>query len=97
MEKSYVLPGSTVDLENFETSYEGELSKKEGKECLEKLTKSLRDLQELLHAEHQQKVLVIASVIVEKLQGLGMQFPEEIPEIDSYRTQLSTMLKEGST
>jgi len=60
MMKQYrVLPGSEVNLQTCETSYGGELSKTDGKARLEKLTKSLRDLQELMYAEHQHKVLVV--------------------------------------
>jgi len=59
MDQYRVLPGSEVKLQTCETSYGGELSKKDGKARLEKLTKSLRDLQELMYAEHQHKVLVV--------------------------------------
>ena len=36
--------------------------------------------------------LVVASIIEKTLQGLDMQFPEEVPEIDNYREQLIQML-----
>lgn len=39
--------------------------------------------------------LVVASVIVEKVQSLGMAFPEEVPDIDAYRSQLEQMVAEG--
>ena len=38
--------------------------------------------------------LSVASVIVEKLASLEMQFPEEVPDIDSFRTQLTNMIGE---
>lgn len=59
MDKYRVVPGSPVDLKTYETTYEGDLSKKDGKDQLETLTKSLRDLQVLLYAEHRQKVLIV--------------------------------------
>jgi len=59
MDQYRVLPGSEVDLQTCETSFGGELSKKDGKARLEKLTKSLCDLQELMYAEHQHKVLIV--------------------------------------
>ena len=40
--------------------------------------------------------LSVASVIVDKLASLGMQFPEEVPDIDSFRTQLTNMIGEES-
>lgn len=36
--------------------------------------------------------LVIATVIVEKLNSLNMRFPEELTDIDSYRTKLQGMI-----
>jgi PPK2 family polyphosphate:nucleotide phosphotransferase len=59
MDQYRSVPGSPIDLAACKTSYDGDLSRKDGKKQLEKLTKSLRDLQELLYAEHQQKVLVV--------------------------------------
>jgi PPK2 family polyphosphate:nucleotide phosphotransferase len=48
-----------VDLGHFETRYEGEMEKKQGKDLLNQHNKTLRDLQEVLFAEHKQKVLVV--------------------------------------
>jgi len=38
--------------------------------------------------------LIVASVILETLQNLGMAFPEEVLEIDAYRSQLAAMIGE---
>lgn len=38
--------------------------------------------------------LVIASVIIDTLNNLDMQFPEEVPDIDSYRNQLVEMIED---
>jgi len=38
--------------------------------------------------------LVVASVVLDSLKSLDMQFPEEVPEIDSYRSQLTAMIGE---
>lgn len=38
--------------------------------------------------------MAVAEVIVEKLQSLGMQFPAEVPDIDSYRNRLKGMIKD---
>jgi len=38
--------------------------------------------------------LVVSTVIIEKLQSLEMQFPKEVPDIDSFRSQLMAMLDE---
>jgi PPK2 family polyphosphate:nucleotide phosphotransferase len=59
MENYCVLPESQVDLSKFETRYQGEISKKDGKASLKEYSKTLRDLQELLFAEHQQKILIV--------------------------------------
>lgn len=59
MEQYRISPGTQVDLDNFETYYQGEVEKKAGKEALIKHNKTLRDLQELLYAEHKQKLLVV--------------------------------------
>lgn len=59
MENYRVSPGTQVDLSKFGTRYEGEISKKDGKARLKKYGKTLRDLQELLFAEHQQKILIV--------------------------------------
>ena len=59
MDQYLVKPNSPVKLRAFGTCFEGGFSKKDAKAQLEKLTKRLRDLQELLYAEHQQKVLIV--------------------------------------
>jgi PPK2 family polyphosphate:nucleotide phosphotransferase len=59
MEQYRVPPNTDVELSNYETYYDGEVEKKEGKDQLKELGKTLRDLQELLFAEHKQKVLVV--------------------------------------
>lgn len=59
MDQYRVVPGSPVDLASCEASFGGDLSRKDGKRQLEILTKSLRDLQELLYAEHRQKILIV--------------------------------------
>jgi len=59
MENYRVLPESQIDLSKFETRYQGEISKKDGKASLKEYSKTLRDLQELLFAEHQQKILIV--------------------------------------
>ena len=38
--------------------------------------------------------LIVATVVLETLQSLGMAFPEEVPEIDAYRSQLAAMIGE---
>lgn len=38
----------------------------------------------------------VASVIVDTLEGLGMQFPKEVPDIDSYREKLEGMIKDAN-
>lgn len=40
--------------------------------------------------------LAVASVIVKTLQGLNMQFPEEVAEIDKYREGLVKMFDKGA-
>ena len=59
MDTYRIIPGTQVDLSQHETSYQGELSKHDGKEQLKDQNKVLRDLQELLYAEHRQKLLVV--------------------------------------
>ena len=59
MDKYRISPGSLVNLDDYETRYEGELSKQEGKDSLKANGNTLRDLQELLYAEHQQKILIV--------------------------------------
>ena len=54
-----VSPGSKVDLKDFNPRYDGDLEKKEGKAQLKELSNVLSDLQELLYAEHKQKVLIV--------------------------------------
>jgi hypothetical protein len=39
--------------------------------------------------------LVVGSVIVDKLNSLGMQFPDEVPDIESYRSTLEGMIKDA--
>ena len=36
--------------------------------------------------------MTVASIIIDKLQSLGMQFPKEVPDINSYRDQLIEMI-----
>ena len=38
--------------------------------------------------------MAVASIIVEKLNSLGMQFPKEVPDIESYRDQLIGMIED---
>ncbi len=59
MEQYRVLPGTEVKLGSFKTRYEGEMTKKQGKAQLKDCSKTLRDLQELLYAEHQHKLLIV--------------------------------------
>jgi PPK2 family polyphosphate:nucleotide phosphotransferase len=59
MEQYRISPGRQVDLSTVETYYEGEIKKKAGKKKLKAMSKTLRDLQELLYAEGKQKVLVV--------------------------------------
>ncbi|MFW5713368.1 MAG: polyphosphate kinase 2 family protein [Brevefilum sp.] len=59
MEQYRVNPGTQVDLSRYEPYYNGSLAKKEGKTQLKDQNKVLRDLQELLYAEHRQKLLVV--------------------------------------
>lgn len=54
-----VPPDTKVDLSTYETYYDGEIKKKEGRKQLNEKSKILRDLQELLYAEGKQKVLVV--------------------------------------
>ena len=62
--EQYCIPSEMkVNLEDFPTRYEGEIEKKEGKARLKQYTKVLSDLQELLYAEHKQKVLVVLQAI----------------------------------
>jgi len=59
MDQYRVSPGSKVTLDAFETYYDGDLEKNEGKDQLKEREKVLRDLQVLLYAEHKQKLLVV--------------------------------------
>jgi len=59
MHQYCVEPGVQVDLSGYETYYDGDLPKNEGKAKLKEQNKILRDLQELLYAEHRQKLLVV--------------------------------------
>ena len=59
MDQYRVEPGTQVDLSGFETYFDGNLAKKDGKAALKDQNKILRDLQELLYAEHRQKLLVV--------------------------------------
>ena len=62
--EQYCIPSEMkVNLEDFPTRYEGEIEKKEGKARLKQYTKVLSDLQELLYAEHKQKILVVLQAI----------------------------------
>jgi hypothetical protein len=36
--------------------------------------------------------MVVGSVIVDKLMSLGMQFPDEVPDLESYRSTLEGMI-----
>jgi PPK2 family polyphosphate:nucleotide phosphotransferase len=59
MDQYRIPPKTKVDLNHFETRYEGEIEKKAGKDLLKEHNKTLRDLQELLYAEHKQKILIV--------------------------------------
>ncbi len=59
MDKYRVPPNTQVNLDEFSTYYSGEIKKKEGKAKLNEHNQTLRDLQELLYAEHKEKILVI--------------------------------------
>jgi len=59
MENYCVPPDTRVDLESFQTYYDGEIEKGAGKDQLKDLSKTIRDLQELLYAENKQKVLIV--------------------------------------
>jgi len=63
MEQYRISPEATVDLDTIETRYEGDLSKKDGKDQLKDLNIELRDLQELLFAEGKQKMLIVLQAI----------------------------------
>ena len=63
MEQYRVSPEVTVDLDTFDTRYEGDLSKKDGKKQLKAQSEELRDLQELLFAEGKRKILIVLQAI----------------------------------
>ena len=59
MEQYRIAPKTKVELSKFETYYSGEIEKKSGKDRLDELNNALRDLQEVLYAEHKHKILVV--------------------------------------
>ncbi len=59
MDQYRIPPETQVDLGQYATSYQGELDKKTGKLQLKEHNKALRDIQELMYAEHKQKLLVV--------------------------------------
>jgi PPK2 family polyphosphate:nucleotide phosphotransferase len=59
MENYLVSPGSKIKINELPTRYEGDLQKADGKKELAELSATLSDLQELLYAEHKQKVLIV--------------------------------------
>jgi len=59
VEQYRISPKSQVDLSEYETSYKGELDKKTGKAQLKEHTLALSDIQELMYAEHKQKLLIV--------------------------------------
>jgi PPK2 family polyphosphate:nucleotide phosphotransferase len=63
MDQYCIPPDMKVDLDTFPTRYEGDIKKKEGKAQLKDYNKALFDLQELLYAEHRQKLLVVLQAI----------------------------------
>ena len=63
MDQYRIPPEMKVDLDTIPTRYEGDIKKKEGKDRLKEYNKTLFDLQELLYAEHKQKLLVVLQAI----------------------------------
>jgi len=59
MDQYLVPPNAKVKMRQFATTYDGEIDKKTGKDQLKELGNTLADLQELLFAEHKQKVLIV--------------------------------------
>lgn len=59
MDQYRILPDAAINLDDLSTNDAGGLPKKEGKEQLALYVRMLRDLQELLFAEHKHKVLVV--------------------------------------
>jgi PPK2 family polyphosphate:nucleotide phosphotransferase len=54
-----VKPGSCIYLRDVSTDWKPDISKKEGQEAVTTLLEELQELQNLLYAEHRQKLLVI--------------------------------------
>lgn len=59
MDQYRVSPDSKVKLSDFPTRYEGDLEKHDGKAQLMEKAATISQLQELLYAEHKQKVLIV--------------------------------------
>ena len=59
MDQYRIPPKSQVDLNEYETRYKGELDKITGKAQLKEETLALSDIQELMFAEHKQKLLIV--------------------------------------
>ncbi|QRN82569.1 polyphosphate kinase 2 family protein [Chloroflexota bacterium] len=59
MDQHFVKPGSKVKLNDLPTRSDGNILKADGKAQLVVLATQLADLQELLYAEHKQKVLIV--------------------------------------
>ena len=59
MDQYRIPPKSQVDLNEYETRYKGELDKITGKTQLKEETLALSDIQELMFAEHKQKLLIV--------------------------------------
>lgn len=59
MDQYHVSPDQKVNLHDYETYYDGEIEKKDGKAQLKEYGKTLRDLQELLFAENKQRILIV--------------------------------------
>ncbi|MBG0788254.1 MAG: polyphosphate kinase 2 family protein [Anaerolineaceae bacterium] len=59
MDQYFVKPGSKVKLNALSTRSDGNILKEDGKAQLAVLATQLADLQELLYAEHKQKVLIV--------------------------------------
>jgi len=63
MDQYRIPPETKVKLDDLDTYYTGEIEKNDGKAQLKQQQKALRDLQELLFAEHKQKLLVVLQAI----------------------------------
>jgi len=59
MDKHFVKPGSKIKLNEYPTRSDDSILKDDGKAQLAVLATQLADLQELLYAEHKQKVLIV--------------------------------------